>query len=170
VLSPSYPTGLLSNKLYIAAGVLAAFECKRTLRREHIRRPVRTSAELSALVRSDEHVSHKIVFGLLAHSYHLPSKRNRPEETLAQALVKADEEEVADPRDCLGFVCVPNLGTWSFMSSIMNIEGKGPALTTSYMGPLQEVLSDGYPNPDAIGRFLTGLWRRLGKPTIRLPS
>lgn len=38
ILSPFYPQGLLSNKLYIAAGVLAAFECKRTLRRSHILR------------------------------------------------------------------------------------------------------------------------------------
>ena len=36
VLSPSYPNGLLDKNLYLAAGVLAAFECKNTLRRQHI--------------------------------------------------------------------------------------------------------------------------------------
>jgi hypothetical protein len=37
VLKPSYPRRLRSTKLYLAAGVAAAFECKTTLKPEHIK-------------------------------------------------------------------------------------------------------------------------------------
>jgi hypothetical protein len=171
VLSPSYPMGLLSNKLYIAAGVLAAFECKRTLRREHIIRSVRNGVELSRMTRADKCVPHHIVYGLLAHSHELASIRNTPAIVLEQALKKADSQEVTDPRDCLDFVCVPSLGTWS----LMRVVGEKGQLTigTSYQGPVFEVkimgktynlgLKDKHRNIDPIGRFLTGLLHRLGQ-------
>jgi hypothetical protein len=43
VVSPAYPNFLLDKKLYLAAGVLAAFECKTTLIASHIRDAVQTS-------------------------------------------------------------------------------------------------------------------------------
>ena len=42
-LKGAYPRRLLTNKLYLAAGVVAAFECKTTLRSAHITEAVRTS-------------------------------------------------------------------------------------------------------------------------------
>ncbi|MFR3898818.1 MAG: DUF6602 domain-containing protein, partial [Blautia obeum] len=36
VLSPDYPKSLLNCKEYLSGGVVAAFECKTTLRRKHI--------------------------------------------------------------------------------------------------------------------------------------
>ena len=53
VLSPGYPSGLFDKNLYLAAGVLAAFECKNTLRRQHIGRAVQASAALGRLSRAD---------------------------------------------------------------------------------------------------------------------
>lgn len=48
VLSPAYPQGLLTTgaKKYLASGVLAAFECKLSLRRQHILYGVELAADL----------------------------------------------------------------------------------------------------------------------------
>ena len=104
VLSPSYPKGLLNKKVYLAAGVLAAFECKNTLRREHVRRAVRASAKLGHLSRADRSVKQHIIYGLLAHSHDIASKRHPPKEVISDALKTADEAELNDPRDCLVFI------------------------------------------------------------------
>ena len=104
ILHPNYPMGLLSNKLYIAAGVVAAFECKRTLRREHIQKAVLTSVRLSRMIRSDKVVPHSILYGLLSHSYQFSSTRKSPITVVSEALYQADEKEVTDPRDSLDFI------------------------------------------------------------------
>jgi hypothetical protein len=160
VLSPSYPMGLLSNKLYIAAGVVAAFECKRTLRREHIRKTVRTGVKLSRMIQSDRFVPHHILYGLLAQSYQLSSIRKSPVTVVAEALQQADAEEVNDPHDCLDFVCVPNLGTWFLLrfAHPRRPQAKKDLLTTTHMGPISE---SGHRNDDAIGQFLVALLERI---------
>ena len=169
VLSPSYPKGLLNKKVYLAAGVLAAFECKNTLRREHIRKVVRTSARLGHLSRTDRSLKQHIVYGLLAHSHDIASKRNPPQEVINAALAAADKAELDDPRDCLDFICVADLGTWTLMR--MPVAPQNPsslaAVTTSYMAQIL-LQVQGRPdlnpqiNPDPIGRFLTSLLRRFG--------
>jgi hypothetical protein len=169
VLSSSYPRGLLNKKLYLAAGVLAAFECKNTLRSGHIRRAVQAGVVISGLARQDTSVRHHIVYGLLAHSHGVVGKRKPPEEMISDALTRADQEEVRDPRDCLDFVCVANLGTWAVSKGYMEYPNKGKRnLTTSYMGPLEEAMrqirSGGVNNdPNPIGRFLAGLLEQLGE-------
>jgi hypothetical protein len=94
VLNPSYPKGLLNKKLYLAPGVLAAFECKNTLRREHIRRAVCASAKLGRLSRSDRSVRQHIVYGLLAHSHAIASRRRPPTQVIDAALMEADKTEL----------------------------------------------------------------------------
>jgi hypothetical protein len=170
VLSPSYPRGLLNKKLYLAAGVLAAFECKNTLRLQHIRRAVQTGVTLRELGRSEESADHTILFGLLAHSHALTSKS--PEESIGRALSRADTGLVTDPRDCLDFLCVADLGTWALMRFVGSVpKGRtSPQLLVSYMGPLERSLQTDLPedDPNPLGRFLTGLLRRLGAtdPTL----
>ena len=97
ILSPYYPQGLLSNKLFIAGGVLAAFECKRTLKREHIRKAVQAKVKLGGLIRSNRQVSRPIIFGVLAHSHNIAGKKISSVANLEEALVQADQEEVRQP-------------------------------------------------------------------------
>ena len=166
VLNPSYPKGLLSKKYYLAAGVVAAFECKTTLLREHIRKVVRSSVRLGQLSRSDRSVRQHIVYGLLAHSHEIASKRRPPGEVLSSALYQIDLDEVSDPRDCLDLICVADLGTWTLMrlpfapqeeTSVVSVE-------TCYMRQLRpqgEFVDIPGLFPDPIGRFLTSLLGRL---------
>jgi hypothetical protein len=166
VLSPSYPKGLLNNKLYLAAGVLAAFECKITLRRKHIIKAVKSGDMLGSISRTDRSVKQHIVDGLLAHSHDIASKNKPPQEVIMDALIQA-EPELNDPRDCLDFICVADLGTWALMRLPVApaSESSIAAVVTSYMGPLAEATHQApipHVYPDPIGRFLTGLLRRLG--------
>lgn len=162
ILSPSYPKGLLSNKLYLAAGVLAAFECKRTLRRQNIRRALQASVRMNSLARSDPRVSHHIIYGLLAHDHLLADKKQLPATVLVDALNEADEDEVTDPRDGIELVCVPTIGTWSLMRRIFTSPTGVKRYTTAYMGGPLTLGTELGPKSDAIGRFLTALLRRLG--------
>jgi hypothetical protein len=160
VLSPSYPNGLLSSKLYLGAGVLAAFECKRTLRRQNIRAAVKAGIRINSLARSDPRVRHQIIYGLLAHSHDLSRVKNPPEKVLEDALNQADMDEVTDPRDSIDIICVPPLGTWTLMRRALDLSKDKGVLITSYMGgPLKEFAG----GTDAIGRFLTALLRWLGR-------
>src|SRR5262249_46695820 len=45
VLVPSYPQVLIDKKLYLAAGVAAAFECKLTLKAVHVHDAVKNATE-----------------------------------------------------------------------------------------------------------------------------
>jgi hypothetical protein len=49
VLKPAYPPKLRELKTYLADGVAAAFECKLTLRSEHIAQATKTAALLPSL-------------------------------------------------------------------------------------------------------------------------
>jgi hypothetical protein len=163
VLSPGYPSGLLSNKLYLAAGVLAAFECKRTLRRKYIKAAVQASVKIKSLARSDRRVRHHIIYGLLAHSHDLPSVRKLPELVLEEDLTQADASEVDDPRDGIELICVPPMSTWTLMRRFVkstDTSTDGEVFTTSYMRAPAEGSDT---ETDAIGRFLTALLFRLGK-------
>ena len=51
VLHPTYPEKLRDKKRYLAEGVLAAFECKLTLKVAHIDSAIKTSAKISSLLR-----------------------------------------------------------------------------------------------------------------------
>jgi len=161
VLAPSYPKGLLTTNLYLAAGVFAAFECKNTLRLEHVDSAVQKSVAIKQLIRSDTSVKHQIIYGLLAHSHDVRS--SSPLQSIEDALLRADETHVADPRDCLDFVCVADLGTWALMRFVLFPESGAPGyeVKSTYMGAPSASMTGGYP-VSPLGRFLTGLLRRLG--------
>jgi hypothetical protein len=74
VLSPNYPIHLRNKKMYFAGGVIAAFECKLTLKAQHLRRAkVVSKAIKEKLPFSTENpyesFNAPILYGLLAHSH-----------------------------------------------------------------------------------------------------
>lgn len=76
VLQPSYPKALKERKIYLAGGVVAAFECKLTLRVEHIRKAAENALivkNLAPIKRGNpfDELYQPIFFGLLAHSCRL---------------------------------------------------------------------------------------------------
>lgn len=113
VLSPAYPTQLLDKKLYLAGGVVAAFECKLTLRSGHLEKAFKNAVLVQRLLAQRtgspyRELNSPIIYGLLAHSHAWNSDKPGHE-----AAFKISREmgrgfhaaEVRHPREALDFVC-----------------------------------------------------------------
>ena len=156
VLSPAYPKALIDKKLYLAGGVIAAFECKVTLKAAHIRDLVKHAAAISRLAPRRmgspfRELNSPIVYGLLAHAHVWDAPNSTPSENVENALLAADAEFVTHPSEMPDLLCVANLGIWAKggdawtgpgmnvwseqMADIYGIEG---AVTTSYVGSTKD--------------------------------
>lgn len=129
VLKASYPRKLLSKKVYLAAGVAAAFECKVTLKAEHIVEAVENCAKIKSLFPAREGTPYKelhspIVYGILAHSHSWKGAQSTPFENIEDKLIEEDQRHIDHPRKLLDLVCVADLAAWT--SSI-----------TTFLGPRQ---------------------------------
>ena len=120
VLKSIYPKQLVDeeHKMFLAAGVAAAFECKTTLKASHIEEAVKRCVEIKNLYPVREGTPYKelhapIVYGLLAHSHSWKGKNSTPEENIEQKLSKADELHVSHPRLSLDVLCVADLASWT---------------------------------------------------------
>ena len=83
VLKSIYPEKLLNKKLYLAAGVAAAFECKTTLTAADIEKTVKNCVKIKNLYPAREGTPYKelhapIVYGLLAHSHSWKGEKSKP--------------------------------------------------------------------------------------------
>jgi hypothetical protein len=124
VLSPEYPGGLASagSKLYLAGGVLAAFECKTTLRAEHLGAVERTARAISAGLPRRwgspyRELQRPMVYGLLSHSHAWKNERSNPAENVERG-VMTHLGNVETPRELLDIVCVSDVGTWTGLKSV----------------------------------------------------
>ena len=118
VLKSVYPERLLSKKLFLAAGVAAAFECKTTLKSEHIEKAVETCVKIKNLYPVREGTPYKelhtpIVYGLLAHSHSWKGDNSTPEDNIQQKLIMSDYCHVLHPCQGLDLLCVADLATWT---------------------------------------------------------
>lgn len=119
VLQPEYPKHFLDKKLYLAAGVVAAFECKLTLRPENIIKTFENSKNIRALldVRSGspyKELQSPILYGLLAHSHNWKSLSNSEAvKKVTELIYKNDSEFINHPREMLDIMCIADLATWS---------------------------------------------------------
>lgn len=114
VLSGDYPKKLLTKKLYMAGGVVAAFECKTTLRREHSPKLFSNAAAIRRIAGEvtgtiyDETFG-PIIYGLLAHRYQ--SDSSGAEASVDQELRRL-AGRAGHPLELPALVCVANLATW----------------------------------------------------------
>jgi uncharacterized protein DUF6602 len=155
VLSPSYPVGLLDIKTYVAAGVLAAFECKITLRREHIETAMKIAAELSDLVQADQFMEHRIIYGLLAHSHAFAHKQTAPGVLVTTALNTAFEEYVSHPDQFLDVLCVSDLGTWVAQRTVETGSNDDYIVKVGYYRTVARQIAP-------VAAFMTSLMIKLG--------
>ncbi|RKU27276.1 hypothetical protein C6499_12085 [Candidatus Poribacteria bacterium] len=175
VLKSVYPKKLLNKKLYLAAGVAAAFECKITLRAEHIEKAVKTCAEIKNLYPVREGTPYKelyapIVYGLLAHSHSWKNPNSTPEENITQKLWESDNSFVSHPRLSLDLLCVASLTSWSLISMPFTafpfISKQGNVMTHhTAMSSDDSETQTGIPkqNFTPIGYIISHLWNRLAR-------
>ena len=153
VLKGAYPKKLLTKKLYLAAGVAAAFECKTTLKASHIEQAVKTCVDIKNLYPAREGTPYKelhapIIYGLLTHSHSWKASNSTPEANIEQKLLESDYLHVSHPRQGLDLLCVADLAAWTlfkmtfvgpqlipdYESSMFSRYGPDGAALSSYVG------------------------------------
>ena len=174
VLKSIYPEKLLNKKLYLAAGVAAAFECKLTLKAEHVEKAVKNCIEIKKLYPAREGTPYKelhapIVYGLLAHSHSWKGPNATPEDNIRKKLLKSDRLHVSHPRECLDLLCVADLTTWTLYKRLFisdyelsktPIYGANGLMQTSYIERTPSY-DDQTGRAAPIGNLISGLSRRI---------
>ncbi|QQZ41052.1 hypothetical protein IF690_24055 [Pseudomonas sp. SK3(2021)] len=119
ILKPTYPAALHHKKKYFIAGVAAVFECKLTLKKNHIYESVRTAATVKRLSTHRTGTPYLElmtgpIFGVVAHAHSWSSKQSSDSaiEITSKHLYAADLEHVNHPRETLDLLCISNLATW----------------------------------------------------------
>lgn len=119
VLKPSYPRKLLEKKIWLADGVIAAFECKTTLKAAHVTESVARCKMFKTLFRPRQGSPHQelrspLIYGLLAHSHMWVGGQSTPLENVSRAH-EAAIGNIECPRYLVDLICVADLATWSSM-------------------------------------------------------
>jgi hypothetical protein len=114
VLKPSYPLALRKQKHIFSGGVLAAFECKLTLRG----RDVRDAFEACSLIKKKsrrvqgtpfDELCKLPLFGVLAHSHNIRAKKG--ESRLYEAIEKCQTEFAQHNSELIDVICVAEEAT-----------------------------------------------------------
>lgn len=118
VLQPEYPEFLLDKKLYLAGGVLAAFECKMSIKSKHIEEFIENSIAISDNMQHRTGSPYKelnstILFGLLAHSHSWKKPKSKPIINIEKKLYKEFFGKVTHPVQMPDIICVADLATWA---------------------------------------------------------
>lgn len=117
VLKPFYPRKLREKKIWLANGVAAAFECKTTLRAEHI------SAERCAKFKSlfprrtgspARELRSPLFYGILAHSHNWKAPASKPVDNVDNA-ISQEIDKTHHPADLIDLLCIADTGCWSSM-------------------------------------------------------
>lgn len=161
VLSPSYPPFLLNRGYYLAPGVIAAFECKLTLKKRDIFSAVEKGAHFRRALTPEFSQYSPPLYGLLAHSHAWRNPRRlKISDKISAILREAEIRHVRNPVEVLDMLCLANLGTWTLMRLPLITEDS--ELNTCAMGPSFHPETDAYQSTERpVGRFLTYLIRRL---------
>lgn len=175
VLSPAYPRTLLDKKHYLAGGVVAAFECKTTLRAAHLRKFFETCIQLRNLTPNQtgtpgRELRPAILFGLLAHSHEWAGASATPEQNVERAILNLDAELVKRPVELPDIICIADLGVWQGSRSLLPMPsqpGRFSAatadrlqLTSGYIGHLHNTQNQ-TATFTPIGALLGALFQRL---------
>lgn len=165
VLKNSYPRKLLDKKVYFAAGVAAAFECKVTLKANHIKEALENCVRVKELFNPRQGTPYSelhspIVYGLLAHSHSWKGGNSRPLENVKAKLINEDKEFVDHPRKQLDILCVADLAMWSSAVFALPAPNSLGAATTVYVGHESTDENQGE-HFTPVGVLITSLSRKL---------
>ena len=123
---------MLNCKEYLSGGVVAAFECKTTLRRKHIEEFVEHSRKIEKLAFNEngtprKDLQSKIYYGLLAHSHEGKKENSNPKEIIEKAIWEYNKKYITHPREIPDIICVADLGVWKSQKMIVpnydNVKG-----------------------------------------------
>ena len=177
VLKSIYPKKLLNKKLYLAAGVVAAFECKTTLTAADIEKTVENSTKIKDLYPARNGTPYKelhapIVYGLLAHSHSWKRPNSTPKENIKQKLWESDHSHVSHPRLSLDLLCVADLATWTLFKAARHLFSPRCDSVYGTNGPVETAYIERTGQPGRfipIGDLISSLSRRIAweDPVLR---
>ncbi len=194
VTKPEYPQDFVDKKLFLESGIAAAFECKLTLRPEHLEKELSRCAAVKKLSvplygTPYRELYSPIIYGILAHSYSWKNKNSTPYDTIKNKLrlYKSGNSNEWHPRECLDLVTIADLNTWSinkcmgktfngedviyvYYNDFSSIGTKPPSLSPDG-SMIRERIFDGRPVAGVIGLF-AALTRKLAfiNPSLRSMS
>jgi len=117
IIKPSYPKKLLEKKIWLADGVVAAFECKNTIKSSHIISSGQRCAQFKKIMRPrggtpQSELRSPLIYGILAHSHSWKSEKSEPISNIEEALKKA-RVGISHPRELIDTICIADLATWN---------------------------------------------------------
>jgi hypothetical protein len=138
VLHPSYPIQLRDKKHYFAGGVVAAFECKLTLKRVHIKEAFQTASVIKKMLfkrtgNPFDELHQPPIVGLLAHSHSWKS-RDKEGEKIHNYISEYECAFSDHPREMLDLICIADLGSYILQKDV----AVGPHVTSDD----KEILKD----------------------------
>ena len=174
VLKSFYPEKLHSNKHYLSVGVIAAFECKTTLRANHILEAIVTGSKIKELYGNREGSPYKelhtpIIYGLLAHSHNWKGEGSKPEDRIMDGLLNP-VLSILHPRLKLDLLCVADLGTWVLLNMVLpSTPAFSEEVRSGYIGFIPSRAKEIEEDFTAIGSFYANFMERLAweDPTLR---
>lgn len=166
ILYPFYPRYLLEYKLYHTSWVVAAFECKNTLRTSHIPKIIKNSIWIRNLMTPKNGwfrslARSPIIYSVLAHSHDL---WENPLVNLWKQLCKTNQRLITNLRQFVDFICVADLDTLVVTKSFNKNELGEVLWEISYWSIEEYKGRKSLP----IGRLLIELWLKLSQNDSRL--
>ena len=169
VLKNTYPKQLIDRgqKLFLASGVAAAFECKITLTAAHIEKTVKNCVEIKNLYPQRAGTPYKelyapIVYGLLSHSHSWKSPKSTPENNIIENLLNYDRSYVTHPRECLDLICVSDLNMWTHSKSAWKACNISDMMNPEFRYVVTQYKHSVFSKKcDPIGCLLSNLYRHL---------
>lgn len=128
VLHPGYPEALRDRKQYLASGVVAAFECKLTLRKRDLPGIVETMKSVRAAAFIDpaiapsprSELSSPIMFGVLAHSSEWSGRKDsEAARVMLDSALQGMLSSLDHPTAVIEVLCVADLVTYSRFAAVM---------------------------------------------------
>ena len=151
ILRPEYPKKLLGKKHYLASGVVAAFECKTTLKSYHFDKLFKNSVSIAKISGNQQGTLYRelhcpIIYGLLAHSHDWKKPNSKPFSNFKKLLTSSDKKHISHPNQMPGVICVSDLLT--------AISSKG--INLGHFGGEESVMSNYFCCPDSLEKKITG--------------
>lgn len=114
VLKPSYPIALRDQKYIFSGGVLAAFECKLTLRSRDISDAFRNCSKIKRKARHNfgtpqDELCRLPIFGILAHSHDIKAKNG--DSRLYEHIERAQNKYAEHLSELIDIICVAEEAT-----------------------------------------------------------
>jgi len=163
ILHPAYPRHLLNKKHYLVAGVVAAFECKLTLRKQHLSRAFETCAKIKALAPAESGTPycelHRMpIFGILAHAHSWKGPLAGGAFSLLESLNDKQFDGPQHPSEMLDVVCVANSATYCLTKDIFIGRGMNEPHAVEFLADCNA--------PDGIATSYVCSWQEEDRPYL----